>query len=169
MKVEADPGPLVRLQEAALDLARRLQLVGQLVPLGPGEREERLALATQAVQVAELWVRVGGEPHPAYLAAGDACRVAGKYSTAVKYYELVISTPPKPKREDAVNRYRQRARESTEAIRLMQMADEATQYGDIAEALKKLLEQARSSECNHAEVRRIVEDCGRVLVSGDDF
>jgi len=77
----------------------------------------------KALQVAEFWVRIGGEPHPAYLAAADACRVAGRFPTAINYYQKVIGTPPQPKRVDAVNRYKQRARESLEAIRLMEMAD----------------------------------------------
>jgi uncharacterized protein with FMN-binding domain len=77
----------------------------------------------KAVAVAETYVRVGGEPHPALLAAGDACRLAGRTEAAVNYYNRVINTPPRPKREKVVQRWKQRARENMAAIQLAERAD----------------------------------------------
>ncbi len=77
----------------------------------------------KAVAVAETYVRVGGEPHPAMLAAADACRLAGRTQAAMNYYDRVLKTPPRSKREKAVNGYRQRARQNMEAMRVAQQAN----------------------------------------------
>jgi uncharacterized protein with FMN-binding domain len=79
-----------------------------------------------ALRMADAWVQYGGEPHPALLAAGDACRLAGRSQTAVNYYEKVIATPPRPKREELTERWKQRARENLEGIRLAERADVRT-------------------------------------------
>jgi uncharacterized protein with FMN-binding domain len=80
----------------------------------------------KAVAVAETYVRVRGEPHPAYLAAGDACRLAGRTQAAMAYYDKVLQTPPWPNREKPVQGWRQRARENMEAIRLFERAEVRT-------------------------------------------
>ena len=49
--------------------------------------------------------------------------IAGRTQAAMKYYDGVLKTPPRPKREKAVNGYRQRARENMEAMRVAQQAN----------------------------------------------
>jgi uncharacterized protein with FMN-binding domain len=77
----------------------------------------------KALQVAATWVKVGGEPHPAYLAAGDACRLAGRFQEAIAYYQKVLGTPPMTKREKAAENFKNRARASLDAVRLFELCD----------------------------------------------
>ena len=76
-----------------------------------------------ALQVAATWVKVGGEPHPAYLTAGDACRLAGRFKEAVAYYQKVLDTPPMTKREKAAENYKKRAQANLEAVKLFELFD----------------------------------------------
>jgi hypothetical protein len=48
----------------------------------------------KALQVADTYVRVGGEPLQVYLLAGDAARKAEQYQTALKYYRHVLDAAP---------------------------------------------------------------------------
>jgi uncharacterized protein with FMN-binding domain len=77
----------------------------------------------KALQVAATWVKVGGEPHPGYLAAGDACRLAGRFKEAIAYYQKVLATPPMTKREKAAENYKNRARANLDAVRLFELFD----------------------------------------------
>jgi len=77
----------------------------------------------KAVQVAATWVKVGGEPHPAYLAAGDACRLAGRFREAIAYYQKVLGTPPMTKREKAAENYKRRAQANLDAVKLFELCD----------------------------------------------
>jgi len=65
----------------------------------------------RALQLAEVLAR--RQPEEGYLAAGNACRIAGKYDEAVAYYRKVLSAPSGPNK-----RNRDRAQASIEAIRL---------------------------------------------------
>ena len=77
----------------------------------------------KALQVAATWVKVGGEPHPGYLAAGDACRLAGRFKEAIAYYQKVLNTPPMTKREKAAENYKKRAQANLDAVKLFELCD----------------------------------------------
>lgn len=77
----------------------------------------------KALQTAAMWVKVGGEPHPAYLAAGDASRLAGRFKEAVAYYQKVLDTPPMTKRENAAETYKKRAQANLDAVKLFELCD----------------------------------------------
>jgi uncharacterized protein with FMN-binding domain len=75
----------------------------------------------KAVKTAEWYIKVGGEPHIAYLLAGDACRIAGKYPDAIKYYQKVLDTPPagRPRVDQTIKR----AQASLDAVKLFELSD----------------------------------------------
>jgi uncharacterized protein with FMN-binding domain len=77
----------------------------------------------KALQLAQTWVRAGGEPHPAYLCAGDACRLAGRFPAAIDYYQKTLDTPPVPNKEKQAEHWRNRARSNLEAVRLFELCD----------------------------------------------
>ena len=77
----------------------------------------------KALQVAATWVKVGGEPHPGYLAAGDACRLAGRFKEAIAYYQKVLDAPPMTKREKAAENYKRRAQANLDAVKLFELCD----------------------------------------------
>jgi uncharacterized protein with FMN-binding domain len=70
----------------------------------------------RALQLAEALAR--RQPEQGYLAAGDACRVAGQYDEAVAYYRKGVSAPG-----GRDKRSRDRAQASIEAIRLYENLD----------------------------------------------
>lgn len=76
---------------------------------------------SKAVQLAEAYVRAGGSRHHAFLAAADACRLAGQTSLAVKYYNQVLAA--RVGKRNREKRQHDRARASLEAIKLFQRAD----------------------------------------------
>lgn len=82
----------------------------------------------KALQVAEAYVRAGGDAQQVYLLAGDACRKAGDHRSAVQYYEKVLTTQ-NARNEDYDKRAKERARDSLEAIRLFDQFD----LGQVAE------------------------------------
>jgi uncharacterized protein with FMN-binding domain len=77
----------------------------------------------KSLQVAATWIKVGGEPHPGYLAAGDACRLAGRFKEAIAYYQKVLNAPPMTKREKAAENYKRRAQANLDAVRLFELCD----------------------------------------------
>jgi uncharacterized protein with FMN-binding domain len=76
----------------------------------------------KALQIADMYVRVGGEPHQVYLLAGDAARKAGQYQTALRYYQKVLDAEPLDN-EAYAKRTLGRARESKEALELFELSD----------------------------------------------
>jgi len=92
----------------------RIGMIKLLADMGDTER---------ALQVAATYVKVGGEPHPAYLAAGDACRLAGRFKEAIAFYQKVLNSPPVTKREKAADTYKKRAQASLDAVRLFELCD----------------------------------------------
>ncbi len=80
-----------------------------------GETQMALQLANQAAN---------SQPQQAYLLAGDACRTAEQFSQAISYYTKVLNSP-KHRNKDYDNRFRGRARESIETIKLFDQADVA--------------------------------------------
>jgi uncharacterized protein with FMN-binding domain len=77
---------------------------------------------SKALAVAEAYVRAGGDAQQVYLLAGDACRRAGDYRAAMRYYEKVLSAQD-ARNEDYDRRAKDRARDSLEAIRLFDQFD----------------------------------------------
>ncbi len=73
------------------------------------------------MKLADAFARQGN-PHEAYLLAGDACRLAGKYPQAILYYQKVLDAP-EARNEDYGKRYRGRAADSIQAIKLFDQAD----------------------------------------------
>ncbi len=76
----------------------------------------------KALQLAEGVVR-GGAPEIAYLDAGDACRLAGKFPQALSFYQKVLDLPAAGQGKGRVERQQNRARASMEAIKLFELCD----------------------------------------------
>lgn len=66
-----------------------------------------------------------GMPTVAYLAAGDACRLAGRYEDALAYYRKASAAIDAQGREGDVKKGKERAQASIEAIQLFDMLDVA--------------------------------------------
>jgi uncharacterized protein with FMN-binding domain len=77
----------------------------------------------KAIQVAETFVRVGGDPQPAYLYAGDACRLAGQFDRAIRYYQKAIDARPRRGWEKPAETFKTRARANLEAVKLFELCD----------------------------------------------
>ena len=75
----------------------------------------------RALKLADAFGRQNN-PHEAYLLAGDACRLAGRYDQAIEYYQKVIDAP-EARNEEYGKRHRSRAADSITAIRLFDQAD----------------------------------------------
>lgn len=88
---------------------------GQLIKLWSDVGDLKKALA-----IAERKATAGGDPTAAYLAAGDACRWAGKVPEAIKYYEKAVAA--KTDERDA-DRNKKRAAASLEATKLFDGLD----------------------------------------------
>jgi uncharacterized protein with FMN-binding domain len=75
----------------------------------------------KAIKLADLYVRSGGDAHSAYLFAGDACRSAGRFQEALKYYQKVVDTPADNQGRD--ERSINRAKANVDAIKLFELSD----------------------------------------------
>jgi uncharacterized protein with FMN-binding domain len=73
----------------------------------------------KALKYAEDFAR-GGYPDVGYLCAGDACRLAGKFSEAIDYYQKAIDSPNGGR---DIPKNKGRAKASQEAIRLFETLD----------------------------------------------
>ena len=97
--------------------------------------EELTADFTRNGQAIKLWADMGelktalewadamadlSSPSPAYLAAGDACRLNGKIPEAIKFYEKVLALPDG---KGDSKRNKDRAKASLEAIKLFDTLD----------------------------------------------
>lgn len=76
----------------------------------------------KALQLAELKAR-NGQPHIAYLAAGNACRQAGRYAEAQTYYRKTVVAKLPAKKNNDYSRAVEQAKENLEAMKLFQMLD----------------------------------------------
>jgi uncharacterized protein with FMN-binding domain len=74
----------------------------------------------RAIQLANDFGKV--QPHESFLLGGDACRQAGRYKLAIDFYQKVIDSP-EARNKDYGHRYRGRATDSIEAIKLFDQAD----------------------------------------------
>lgn len=76
----------------------------------------------KALRLAEQKAR-SGMPHIAYLAAGNACRQAGRYTEALAYYRKTIAARLPAKKNNDFSRAVEQARENIDAIRLFEILD----------------------------------------------
>jgi uncharacterized protein with FMN-binding domain len=76
----------------------------------------------QALRLADANTR-GPAADVAYVYAGEACRVAGKYRQAIAYYEKLIALPAAGQRKERIERNQQLGRDAVEAIRLFELLD----------------------------------------------
>lgn len=68
----------------------------------------------------------GGQPHNAYMAAGDACRSNGEFQKAITHYQKVLELEvPEGNQAKRVNQVRDRAQASLDAIKLFETLDVA--------------------------------------------
>lgn len=108
-------------REMALEMLRDSRLhISAIKLLGDmGEIDRALALARSAARFN------AGE---ANILAADALRLAGRFDQAIRYYQKVLDAK-NYRNKDYENRYKSRARESIETIRLYDQAD-VTQVAD---------------------------------------
>ena len=76
----------------------------------------------RALKIADAAGR-GAYPDMAYLYAGDACRVAGRYQQAIGYYEKVLDVPATGRAKQRIERNHVRARANIEGIRIYDTLD----------------------------------------------
>jgi uncharacterized protein with FMN-binding domain len=88
-----------------------------------------LGQTDRATKLAESFARSRPQlAHEPYLLAGDACRLAGRYEEAIRFYQRVLQAD-KARNEDYEKIYMGRAQDSIEAIELFDKAD-VTQVAD---------------------------------------
>jgi uncharacterized protein with FMN-binding domain len=71
----------------------------------------------QALELADGAAR-GGWSDLAYLYAGDACRIEGRYDEALRYYKKVLDVKPQGNAQKRVERNQERARTNIQAIEI---------------------------------------------------
>jgi uncharacterized protein with FMN-binding domain len=76
----------------------------------------------RALQLADAYIARARQPQEGLIVAGDACRLAGNYQKAIRYYERVLATD-RMDNPDYDKRMRDRATESIEAIKLFELSD----------------------------------------------
>jgi uncharacterized protein with FMN-binding domain len=80
----------------------------------------------RALKIAESAASQGQRPDMAYLYAGDACRIAGRFDQAIEQYQKILDLParrhPRSGR-DIYQRNKQRARENIATIRVFEKLD----------------------------------------------
>jgi uncharacterized protein with FMN-binding domain len=77
----------------------------------------------KAVKVAEAFAKSSSQPHDAFLAAGDSLALAGRFPEALKYYDKVLTDPRSARNKEYERRFKSRARESIESIKLFELLD----------------------------------------------
>jgi uncharacterized protein with FMN-binding domain len=123
--VEKGTPPSVHLAECYWRLGSKAMALEELkartVPLDAIKLYSDMGETQRALQLVEAFARVG-QPHQAYLLGGDACRSEGRLEEAVQYYQKVLQNKT-ARNAEYLRRFHARARESIEAIRLLQQAD----------------------------------------------
>jgi uncharacterized protein with FMN-binding domain len=112
----------VALAECYWKLGSKEMAVGLLrgqrqIPLSAIKLWADMGDINEALRLSNLYV--ASAPDQAYLNAGDACRVAGRYQDALKYYQKVVALPDNPRNK----RSKEWARSSVEAITLFETLD----------------------------------------------
>jgi uncharacterized protein with FMN-binding domain len=75
---------------------------------------------SKAIKLTDWYVKIGGQPHMAYILAGDACRIAGRYQEALRYYQKVVDTPGSGN-QGRIDQSKRRAQASLDAIKLFEL------------------------------------------------
>jgi uncharacterized protein with FMN-binding domain len=103
---------LTEMERYYVPNAGEIRLWGEM-----GEVDKALKLAESAAR--EGWA------DESYLAAGDVCRQAGRYTEAATYYEKVLALPDLVQRGNAPkrDRHKERAQASLQAIKLFDALD----------------------------------------------
>jgi len=104
-------------KKTALDLLKKCPLRFETIKLLGDMRETRRAL-----ELVDASTR-GPGADVACLYAGDACRVAGDHSRALKYYQQVLGVQAVGDAQQRIQRNQQRAKANIEAIRLFDTLD----------------------------------------------
>ena len=76
----------------------------------------------KAIEAAEKRAKTG-RPKSAYLAAGDACRLAGKYKIALSHYKKVLAARSDRQFPNIIEVIERRARDNIKAMKLLDMLD----------------------------------------------
>jgi len=97
------------------------ELKSRTVPLEMIKLYSDMGDTDRALQLVELYVRAG-RPMEACLLGGDACRSAGRTEEAIQYYQKVLQSSA-ARNEEYLRRFHGRAKESIEAVRLLEQAD----------------------------------------------
>jgi uncharacterized protein with FMN-binding domain len=104
-------------KDMAVDLLERLPTWANTIKLWSDMGE-----TSRALQLAEAYAR-GGYPDIAYLYAGDACRISGRYNEAIDYYEKVLKVPATGRPAERIKRNHIRARTNIDGIRIFDSLD----------------------------------------------
>ncbi len=104
-------------KDMAVDLLGRLPTWSNTIKLWADMGE-----TSRALQLAEAYAK-GGYPDMAYLYAGDACRISGRYREATDYYEKVLQVPASGRAANRINRNKTRARANIDGIRIFDSLD----------------------------------------------
>jgi len=104
-------------KEMAVDLLKQLPTWSNTIKLWADMGE-----TSRAVQLAEAYAR-GGFPDIAYLYAGDACRISGRYREATEHYEKVLQVQASGRAADRIRRNQTRARANIDGIRIFDSLD----------------------------------------------
>jgi len=104
-------------KQMAVDLLKRLPVYFSAVKLFADMGETDTAL-----RYAEAGAK-GEAADMAYLYAGDACRVAGRYAEAIAYYEKCLHVQAVGRAAKRIERNQQRARANIEGIKLFDTLD----------------------------------------------
>lgn len=102
-------------QQMALEM-----LSAQRLPVQAIKLYGDMGQTDKAIQLAKAFGKV--QPHESYLLGGDACRLAGRLPQAIDFYQQVLDSP-EARNEEYGQRYRGRATDSIEAIKLFDQAD----------------------------------------------
>ena len=128
-KTNSPPGVTVHLAECFWRLGNKQMALDHLRKLKsiPYDAIKLLADMGEAPEALRLVESIAKNPnnqlHFAYLYGGDACRVAGRYAEAVKYYEKVLAIAAEGQQKGQIDRCQKRAAESLAAIKLFELLD----------------------------------------------
>ena len=130
MQVQKDPSNLnahVRLAECYWKMGNKTMAEAQIAKTGqyivPGTIKlwADMGELTKALAVADALAKY--YPSMAYLAAGDACRLHGKYDQAVTYYQKVLPLTASGREGMRLGIYKTRARAAIEVVKQFEALD----------------------------------------------
>src|SRR5262245_16107262 len=128
-QTNSPPGVSVHLAECFWRLGNKQMALDHLRKAKsiPYDAIKLLADMGEAPEALRLVEHIAKNPnnqlHFAYLYGADACRVAGRYGEAVKYYEKVLALPADGQQKGQIERCQKRAAESLAAIKLFELLD----------------------------------------------